>query len=109
MDSAEKLQDSPQDQCVARPPCVFISFRVRYRFILYELREKMAKIKDGIIVDKTVDVKTYASIEHSGLNKVTSIVLHRTDSSNAKSTIQAYARGRKFGAHFLIGKNGKIY
>ncbi len=69
----------------------------------------MTKVKDGKLVDKTVDVKTYASIEHGNINKITSIVLHRTDSSNASSTIQAYANGKKSGAHFLIDKAGKIY
>jgi len=69
----------------------------------------MTKVRDGKIVDKTVDVKTYASIEHGNINRITSIVLHRTDSSNANSTIQAYANGKKSGAHFLINKAGKIY
>jgi len=35
--------------------------------------------------------------------------LHRTDLSNAGSTIQAYANGKKSGAHFLIDKTGKIH
>lgn len=69
----------------------------------------MTKFKDGKIVDKAVDVKNYASIEHGDINKITSIVLHRTDSSNASSTIQAYANGKSSGAHFLIDKTGKIY
>ncbi|MBL1275078.1 MAG: N-acetylmuramoyl-L-alanine amidase [Ectothiorhodospiraceae bacterium] len=69
----------------------------------------MSKVKDGKVVDKIVDVKTYASIEHGNINNITSIVLHRTDSSNANSTIQAYAKGKKSGAHFLIDKAGKIY
>ena len=69
----------------------------------------MTKVKDGKLVDKTIDVKTYASIEHGNINKITAIVLHRTDSSNASSTIQAYANGKKSGAHFLIDKVGKIY
>ena len=68
----------------------------------------MRKGKDGKIVDKAVDVKIYSSIEHGNINNVTSIVLHRTDSSNAGSTIQAYANGKKSGAHFLIDKAGKI-
>ncbi len=69
----------------------------------------MSKVRDGKIVDKTVDVKTYASIEHGNINTITSIVLHRTDSSTASSTIQAYANGKESGAHFLIDKAGKIY
>ncbi|MBL1262047.1 MAG: N-acetylmuramoyl-L-alanine amidase [Thiotrichaceae bacterium] len=69
----------------------------------------MTTVKDGEIVDKTVDIKTDTSIEHGSINKITSIVLHRTDSSNAGSTLQAYANGKKSGAHFLIDKSGKIY
>lgn len=69
----------------------------------------MTKIKDGVIVDKAVEIKTYTSIEHGDLSKVTSIVLHRTDSSSANSTLAAYAKGQKTGAHFLIEKNGYIY
>lgn len=69
----------------------------------------MVKIVDGTIQDKTVEVKTYSSIEHGVIKKVTSLVLHRTDSSTAKSTLQAYANGKKEGAHFLIDKVGKIY
>jgi len=69
----------------------------------------MTKVKDGKIVDESVDIKTYTSIEHGDINKITSIVLHRTDSSNAASTLQAYADGKKSGAHFLIDKTGNIY
>jgi len=69
----------------------------------------MAKIADGTIVDKKVEIKIYPSLEHGALNKVTSIVLHRTDSSTAAGTLNAYAKGRKLGAHFLIDKDGHIY
>lgn len=72
----------------------------------------MANIENGKIIDKNVELKTYPSIEHGNINNVTSIVLHRTDSSSAKSTLStlnAYTNGKKFGAHFLIDKNGKIY
>jgi N-acetyl-anhydromuramyl-L-alanine amidase AmpD len=48
-------------------------------------------------------------MEHGSLNKVTSIVLHRTASSTADSVLGAYSQGRKYGAHFLIAKNGQIY
>ena len=69
----------------------------------------MTKIKDGKITEKEVIVGTYSSIEHGNLKKVTSIVLHRTDSSKAKSTLDAYAGKQKTGAHFLIDVNGDIY
>jgi len=44
---------------------------------------------------KNVEIKTYPSIEHGEINKVAAIVLHRTDSPNVNSTIQAYAKGKK--------------
>jgi N-acetyl-anhydromuramyl-L-alanine amidase AmpD len=66
-------------------------------------------VKDGEIVDKKVEIKTYPSIEHGAISKVTSIVLHRTDSSTANSTLSVYSKGKKTGAHFLIDKNGYIY
>ncbi len=69
----------------------------------------MTKIEDGKIIDEAVEVKTYASIEHGDLNKPTSIVLHRTDSSAASSTLAAYAKGQETGAHFLVDKSGHIY
>lgn len=69
----------------------------------------MVKVENGEIIDKNVVLKTYPSIEHGNLNKVTSIVLHRTDSSNVKSTLNAYANGKSSGAHFLIDKSGQIY
>jgi N-acetyl-anhydromuramyl-L-alanine amidase AmpD len=64
---------------------------------------------DGIIQDKNVELRIYPSIQHGLMNQVAAIVLHRTDSSNANSTLQAYAKGKKSGAHFLIENNGKIY
>lgn len=66
-------------------------------------------VKDGIIQDKNVEQKIYPSIQHGLMNKIAAIVLHRTDSSNANSTLQAYTKGQKTGAHFLIDKSGKIY
>ena len=64
----------------------------------------MAKFEEGKIIDKNVELKMYSSIEHGSLKKVTSIVLHRTDSSNANGTLNAYTNGKKSGAHFLIKK-----
>jgi len=68
----------------------------------------MTTVASGIINDKNVVLQTYPSITHGNISTVTSIVLHRTDSSTAKSTLQAYAKGKKSGAHFLIDKKGKI-
>ncbi|MFC5525100.1 N-acetylmuramoyl-L-alanine amidase [Rhodanobacter ginsengisoli] len=69
----------------------------------------MAKLEDGKLVDKDVEIKLYPSIEHGTLDKVSSIVLHRTDSSSAAGTLSAYAGGKETGAHFLLDKLGHIY
>lgn len=69
----------------------------------------MAKIEDGKIIDKKVELKIFSSIEHRDLDKVTSLVLHRTDSSTAVEVLNAYAKGQKTGAHFLIEKSGHIF
>lgn len=69
----------------------------------------MAKIEDGKIVDKKVEIRTYPSIEHGTIGAVASIVLHRTDSTTADGTLRAYAGGKKSGAHFLIDKSGHVY
>lgn len=69
----------------------------------------MASIKNGLIDDNRVEVKQFSSIEHGGVNKVTSIVLHRTAGASAASSLGAYASGQTAGAHFLIANDGKIY
>lgn len=56
----------------------------------------MGVITNGKIQDKNIEIKTYSSLEHGEINKVTSIVLHRTDSTTASSTIQE-GRGGKGG------------
>ena len=69
----------------------------------------MATLDKGKLVDPAIEVKLYAAIEHGSLDAVHAIVLHRTDSSTATSTLDAYAGGKQTGAHFLIDKAGKIY
>lgn len=69
----------------------------------------MAEIENGKIVDKRLEIRRYSSLEHDNIKEVSSIVLHRTDSTTAKGTLNAYAKGKKSGAHFLIDKSGHIY
>lgn len=69
----------------------------------------MAKIEDGKIIDEKVELKTYSTLEHGDIGKVSSIVLHRTGSSTAVEVLNAYANGQKTGAHFLIEKSGHIF
>lgn len=68
----------------------------------------MSVIEKGLVIDSNVDINTYSSIEHDDLNIITSIVLHRTASSSADGTLNAYKNGQTTGAHFLIDKSGQI-
>jgi N-acetyl-anhydromuramyl-L-alanine amidase AmpD len=69
----------------------------------------MANVENGKLIDPRVELKIYSGIEHGALSQVSAIVLHRTDSSNATSTLSAYAGGKQTGAHFLVDKPGHIY
>jgi len=71
--------------------------------------KKSYTVRNGLILSKNIINKTYNSIEHGNIKSVNAIVLHRTDSSTAKSTLASYHKGQKTGAHFLIDKEGKIY
>jgi len=69
----------------------------------------MTKIEDGKIIDPRVAIQIHSSIERGNIKKVSSIVLHRTDSTTATGTLNAYANGKRSGAHFLIDKSGHVY
>jgi len=47
--------------------------------------------------------------ERGRLDKVNGIVVHQTNSPTAQSTFNSYSQDNANGAHFLIGKDGKIY
>ncbi|WP_194145487.1 peptidoglycan recognition family protein [Helicobacter sp. MIT 05-5294] len=69
--------------------------------------------KEGYL--QGIDIIKYpiARLEFSNANsfKPQAIVLHRTDSSTAKSTLDTWSNpnNAKVGTHFLIDKNGTIY
>jgi hypothetical protein len=65
-------------------------------------------IKDGQILDGRVKLNLFANLEHGDLSKVNALVLHQTDSNNAKGTLEGY-KSTTIGAHFLIDKDGTIY
>lgn len=48
-------------------------------------------------------------IERGALPIVHGIIVHQTDSSTARSTLDGYKAPRANGAHFLIDKDGTIY
>jgi len=64
--------------------------------------------KDGMLIDKKVNLRRFQSIEHGVLSGVHAIVVHQTDSPTAQHTFNGYKAGGN-GAHFLIDKNGLIY
>ena len=51
--------------------------------------------------------KPIPALEHGRLQGPRAIVMHRTVSSTARSSLNAFRRG--IGTHFLIGKDGLIY
>jgi len=69
----------------------------------------MSVIQSGKLIDSRVELTLHPSLERDDLPKVTSIVLHRTASGSAISTLGAYAGGQQNGAHFLIDVEGKVY
>jgi N-acetyl-anhydromuramyl-L-alanine amidase AmpD len=65
---------------------------------------------DGVIRDARIKVELIPPISHGPLALIDAIVVHQTDSSNAKGTLAGYRTGVKgTGAHFLIDKDGTIY
>lgn len=64
--------------------------------------------QDGMLVDPRVQWQRFAHIEHGTLDAVHGIVVHQTDAPSAQATFNAYNGGGN-GAHFLIGKDGRIY
>jgi N-acetyl-anhydromuramyl-L-alanine amidase AmpD len=68
----------------------------------------MAEINDGKLVDGKVNQKTFSNLEHGTLSAVHALVMHQTGGSTAEGTLSNY-KSAKFGAHFLIDKDGTIY
>jgi hypothetical protein len=71
--------------------------------------EKMLSVTKGLINDKKITQKIFKNLEHGAINKVNALVLHRTDSPTAKSTLLKYANKASTGAHFLVAEDGVIY
>ncbi len=64
--------------------------------------------QDGMLISPKVIFKRFKMIEHGDLLNVHGIVIHQTDSGDALSTFNSYCENAN-GAHFLIGKDGRIY
>jgi len=68
----------------------------------------MLSIVKGLINHPYITNNIIPNIEHGPTGKIHAIVLHRTSATTAKSTLNSW-KTRKYGAHFLVGKDGKIY
>jgi hypothetical protein len=62
---------------------------------------------DGYLQDANITKRTVAGLEKGALSGPDAIVLHRTVSSTAASTLAAFGRG--VGTHFIIDKDGTTY
>lgn len=65
-------------------------------------------VKDGTITDGRIQLSLSGNLEHGDIQKVNALVLHQTDSSSAKETLNGY-KNSTIGAHFLIDKDGTIH
>lgn len=68
-------------------------------------------ITDGQMQSSDITQNRISELERKNLNSVDGIVLHRTESSNTKGTLNAFKTGRdgvNYGTHFLVGKDGEI-
>jgi RHS repeat-associated protein len=64
---------------------------------------------DGMIQNDQVTSQRIPNLEKGAINQeVSGIILHRTVSSSAESTLSSF-ENRGIGTHFLIGKDGVIY
>lgn len=65
---------------------------------------------DGFLTDPGITRTPVAGIEHAAMSQVNGIVLHRTESSTASSTLNSWrTRTDGVGAHFLIDRDGTIH
>lgn len=79
-------------------------------FYTQHTKNEKAK-KMAILTDGTIKVRKFENLERGDLKDVKAVVLHRTFSSSAKSTMDnLYSQSDQHdGAHFLIDKNGDIF
>lgn len=63
--------------------------------------------ENGYIQNAGYVIKPVAALEKGRIDGPKAIVLHRTDSTTADGTMQAFERG--VGTHFLVGKDGTVF
>jgi len=70
--------------------------------------KKLNKDDNGMVTDSRVTKNRIKKLEKEPMSRVNSIILHRTVSSSANSTLSSFS-SRGIGTHFLVGKDGKIF
>ncbi|TDO28709.1 RHS repeat-associated protein [Sediminibacterium goheungense] len=68
-------------------------------------------IINGEMQSSDITQNRVSELERGSLSSVAGVVLHRTESSNTKGTLNAFKTGRdgvNYGTHFLVGKDGEI-
>ena len=65
---------------------------------------------DGYLTDPGITRTPIPALEHGHLRDVNGIVLHRTESSTARSTLNHWqGSSNPYGTHFLIDKDGTVH
>lgn len=65
--------------------------------------------QDGFLTDPGITRTAIPQLERGAMPQVDGIVLHRTESSTAASTLNAWRGDRPYGTHFLIDTDGTIH
>lgn len=68
----------------------------------------MFTIINGKIIHPRIKQKIYPKLAKGHMPKINGIIVHQTDTKNAKQTFNSFAQGHS-GTHFLIKKDGIIY
>jgi N-acetyl-anhydromuramyl-L-alanine amidase AmpD len=65
--------------------------------------------KAGYVDSDLIEKNIFGNLEHGTMSKVNGIVVHQTFTDDTKTVFNSYRTPSANGAHFLIGKEGKIY
>ncbi|OGS69807.1 MAG: hypothetical protein A3F91_10725 [Flavobacteria bacterium RIFCSPLOWO2_12_FULL_35_11] len=80
-------------------------------FVNQDAAQKMANKSligsDGFINNDKIIKKQVSALELGAMSKIDGIILHRTGSTNAESSLSSFKTG--IGTHFVVGDDGKIF
>jgi N-acetylmuramoyl-L-alanine amidase len=62
---------------------------------------------NGWVQSDRITLQPETELEHGNLTSTNALILHRTDSYTAQSSLSNFANG--IGTHFLVGEDGSIY